>query len=136
MVSDRGADRVCTKLHRRRSSAGANLLWVARGNLRVAMNDAQRYRMNAAECILAGERCGPAYRDLTFALAEPWLSLARQQEAMDELLVIWSNAGSAMSTVSSPHSFILSTFTSPHSPPLPPAGGYVAIPVGCDAVFE
>jgi hypothetical protein len=55
------------------------------------MNDAQRYRMNAAECILAGERCGPAYRDLTFALAEPWLSLARQQEAMDELLVIWSN---------------------------------------------
>jgi hypothetical protein len=61
------------------------------------MNDAQRYRMNAAECILAGERCGPAYRDLTFALAESWLSLTAQQEAMDELLVIWSNAGSATS---------------------------------------
>jgi hypothetical protein len=59
------------------------------------MNDAQRYRMNAAECILAGERCGPAYRDLTFAIAESWLSLARQQEAMDELLVIWSKAQSA-----------------------------------------
>jgi hypothetical protein len=99
------------------------------------MSDARRYRMNAAECILAGERCGPAYRDLTFAIAESWLSLARQQEAMDELPVIWSNAGSAMLTVSSPHSSILSTFTIPHSP-LPPAGGYVAIPVGCDAVFE
>jgi hypothetical protein len=58
------------------------------------MNDAQRYRMNAAECILAGARCGPGYRDLTFALAEAWLSLARQQEAMDGLLVIWSNARS------------------------------------------
>jgi hypothetical protein len=64
------------------------------------VNDAHRYRMNAAECILAGERCGPAYRDLTFAIAESWLSLARQQEAMDELLVIWSNAGSAASTAS------------------------------------
>jgi hypothetical protein len=58
------------------------------------MNDAQRCRMNAAECIFAGARCGPAYRDLTFALAEAWLSLARQQEAMDEFLVIWSNARS------------------------------------------
>jgi hypothetical protein len=70
------------------------------------MNDTQRYRMNAAECILAGERCGPAYRDLTFALAKSWLSLARQQEAMDEVLVIWSNASSATSTVSSPHCFM------------------------------
>jgi hypothetical protein len=69
------------------------------------MNDAERYRMNAAKCILAGERCGPAYRDLTFAIAESWLSLARQQKAMDELLVIWSNAGSAVSTASSRQSF-------------------------------
>jgi hypothetical protein len=58
------------------------------------MSDAERYRMNAADCILAGARCERAYRDLTFALAEAWLSLARQQEAMDELLVIWSEASS------------------------------------------
>jgi hypothetical protein len=58
------------------------------------MNDAERYRMNAADSILAGARCGPAYRNLTVAIAEAWLSLARQQEAMDELLVIWSNARS------------------------------------------
>jgi hypothetical protein len=26
------------------------------------MNDAQRYRMNAAECLSAAERCDPHYR--------------------------------------------------------------------------
>jgi hypothetical protein len=59
------------------------------------MDDAQRYRTNAADCILAAQRSGPAYRDLTFAIAESWLSLARQQEAMDGFLTIWSKAQSA-----------------------------------------
>jgi hypothetical protein len=59
------------------------------------MDDVQRYRMNAAECLSAAERCGPAYRDLTLAIAASWLSLARHQEAMDELLAIWSKAQSA-----------------------------------------
>jgi hypothetical protein len=58
------------------------------------MDDAKRYRLNAAECLLAGERCEPAYRDLTFAIAESWLSLARQEEAMDKLLAVWSKAQS------------------------------------------
>jgi hypothetical protein len=98
-------------------------------------HDAQRYRTNAAECLSAAKRCDPTYRGLTVAIAASWLSLARQQIAMDELLAIWSNARSATSTATSPQSFIRSTFTSPHSP-LPPAGGYVAIPVGCDAYFE
>jgi hypothetical protein len=57
------------------------------------MNDAQRYRANAADCISAAERCEPAYRDLTRAIAESWLSLARQQEAMDGVLAIWIKAG-------------------------------------------
>jgi hypothetical protein len=96
------------------------------------MKNVQRYRLNAAECLSAAERCELSYRGLTLTIAASWLSLARQQEAMVELLAIWSNASSATSTVSSPHSFILSTFTSPHSP-LPPAGGYVAISVGCDS---
>jgi hypothetical protein len=48
--------------------------------------------MNAAECLSAAERCGPAYRNLTLAVASSWLSLARQQKAMDELLAIWSEA--------------------------------------------
>ena len=52
------------------------------------MTDAQRYRMNAAECLSAAERCEPLYRGLTLAIAASWLSLARQQTAMDELLAI------------------------------------------------
>jgi hypothetical protein len=56
------------------------------------MNDARRYRMNAAECLSAAQRCGPAYRDLTVSIAETWLSLARHQDAMDELLATWSDA--------------------------------------------
>jgi hypothetical protein len=58
------------------------------------MNDAQRYRTNAAECLSAAERCDPPYRDLTLTIAASWLSLARQQTAMDELLAIWSQASS------------------------------------------
>jgi hypothetical protein len=42
----------------------------------------------------AAGRCEPAHRDFTFAIAEVWLSLARQQEAMVELLAIWTEAHS------------------------------------------
>jgi hypothetical protein len=41
--------------------------------------DARRYRMNAVECWSAAGRCEPAYRDLTLAIAEAWLSLACQR---------------------------------------------------------
>jgi hypothetical protein len=54
--------------------------------------NAQRYRTNAAECLSAAERCDSPYRGLTLAMAASWLSLARQQIAMDELLAIWSEA--------------------------------------------
>jgi hypothetical protein len=60
------------------------------------MDDAQRYRMNAAECLSAAERCGPGYRALTLIIAASRLTLARHQEAMDELLTIWSKAQSAV----------------------------------------
>jgi hypothetical protein len=69
------------------------------------MNDAQRYRMNAAECLLAAERCELPYRGLTLVIAASWLSLARQQEAIDELLAIWGKAHSAALATSSPRSF-------------------------------
>jgi hypothetical protein len=49
------------------------------------MNDAQRYRRNAAQCLTAAERSHPPYRRLTFAIAASWLSLARHEEAMDGL---------------------------------------------------
>jgi hypothetical protein len=61
------------------------------------MSDAQRYRMNAADCLSAADRCEQPYRRLTLAIAEAWLSLARQQEGMDELLAIWTEAGSVAS---------------------------------------
>jgi hypothetical protein len=108
----------CTDAGRQRAQAYC----LGRGQRRVAMKDVQRYRMNAAECLSAAERCELPYRGLTLAIAGSWLSLARQQEAMVELLAIWGNASSATSTVSSPQSFILSTSTSPRSP-LQAAGG-------------
>jgi hypothetical protein len=51
------------------------MLGKVKGGARV--NDAQRCRMNAAECLSAAERCDPAYRSLTLAIAASWLSLAR-----------------------------------------------------------
>jgi hypothetical protein len=61
------------------------------------MNDAHRYRRNAAECLSAAERRESRYRRLTLAIAFSWILLARHQEAMDELLAIWSNARSTTS---------------------------------------
>jgi hypothetical protein len=51
--------------------------------------------MNAAECLSAAERCEPLYRGLTLAIAASWLSLARHQTAMDQLLAIWNEASAA-----------------------------------------
>jgi len=51
------------------------------------MHDSQRYRDRAAECLLAAqEACQPYYRKLRLSMAVSWLSLARQDEAMDDLL--------------------------------------------------
>jgi hypothetical protein len=75
------------------------------GNGRVAMNDAQRYRINAAECLSAAERCAAPYRGLTLAIAASWVSLARQQIAMDELLAIWSEASTDKLADASPRRF-------------------------------
>jgi hypothetical protein len=58
------------------------------------MKDVQRYRINAARCLSAAERYELPYRGLTLTVAASWLSLARQQEAMVELLAIWTEAGS------------------------------------------
>jgi hypothetical protein len=63
------------------------------------MTDAQRYRMNAAECLSAAERCQPSYRRLTLAIASTWLLLARQQETTDELLANCSTLPRASSDV-------------------------------------
>jgi hypothetical protein len=98
------------------------------------MNDAQRYRINAAECLSAAERCEPAYRSLTLAIAASWLSLVRQQEAMDELLAIWSKARSAKSTASSRQSFQYPPDLHRLALPAPACGwDTVSIQLGCDS---
>jgi hypothetical protein len=91
---------------------GRKIIVGAAGQRELPMRDVQRYRTNAAECLSAAQRCELPYRDRTLAVAEAWLSLARQQETMVELLAIWSEASAATTTVSSPQPFILATFTS------------------------
>ena len=51
------------------------------------MRDSQRYRSNAADCLLAAQdACQPHDRKLRLSMAVSWLSLARRYEAMDGLL--------------------------------------------------
>jgi hypothetical protein len=56
------------------------------------MNDAQRYRMNAAECLSAAERCDPHYRGHLFCVAASWLGLGRREETSRDLLESWGIA--------------------------------------------
>jgi hypothetical protein len=55
-----------------------------------AMHDSQRYRDSAAECLLAAqEACQPYHRKIHLSMAASWLSLARRDEAIDNLLANW-----------------------------------------------
>jgi hypothetical protein len=57
---------------------------------RGVMYDAQRYRRYAADCLRAAFREGQPYsRGRSVSMAASWLSLAHQDEAMDELLAQW-----------------------------------------------
>ena len=59
------------------------------------MHDSRRYRDSAAECLWAAqEACQPYYRRLHLSMAASWLSLARQDEAIDGVLAIWGTASS------------------------------------------
>jgi hypothetical protein len=58
-----------------------------------AMHDSRRYRDSAAECLLAAqEACEPYYRKLQLSIVASWLSLARHDEAIDNLLASWDMA--------------------------------------------
>jgi hypothetical protein len=57
------------------------------------MHDSQRYRHNAAECLLAAyEARDPSYGKLNLSMAALWLAFAGQDEAMDNLLASWDMA--------------------------------------------
>jgi hypothetical protein len=51
------------------------------------MHNSRRYRDSAAECLLASQDAGqPYYRNLFLSMAASWLSLAHQDEAIDNLV--------------------------------------------------
>jgi hypothetical protein len=57
------------------------------------MHDSRRYRYNAAECLLAAQEAREPYgRKLRLSMAVSWLLLARQDEAMGNLLARWDMA--------------------------------------------
>jgi hypothetical protein len=62
------------------------------------MTDAQRYRMNAAECLSAAERRELPHHKFAFTIAAYWLLLARQQDAVDGLLGSRSDAQGGTAT--------------------------------------
>jgi hypothetical protein len=57
------------------------------------MHDSRRYRDSAAECLLASQDAGqPYYRNLFLSMAVSWLSLAHQDETIDNLFASWDTA--------------------------------------------
>ena len=54
------------------------------------MNDARRYRVNAAECLLAAKTCELFYRSGILAISAAWYALAIEDEEIDRLLAKWS----------------------------------------------
>jgi hypothetical protein len=58
-----------------------------------AMHDSPSYRDSAAKCLSAAQQaCEPYYRSLHLSMAVSWLSLARRDEATDNLLASWDTA--------------------------------------------
>ncbi len=57
------------------------------------MRDSQRSRSNASECLLASyEAPQSCYGKLNFSMAALWLTLAGQDEAIDNLVASWNIA--------------------------------------------
>ena len=54
------------------------------------MDDARRFRVYAAECLLAAKTCQPGYRSMLVSIATSWHSLACQEEAIDALRASWT----------------------------------------------
>src|SRR5271154_2715694 len=49
-----------------------------------AMDDARRYRVNAADCLLAAKSCQPGHRGIILSVSACWHSLAIEEEAIAE----------------------------------------------------
>jgi hypothetical protein len=65
------------------------------------MYESQRYRDNAADCLLAARAARePHYKSLNLLMAQAWLSLATEDAAMDGLLAKWGAEDNATSSAS------------------------------------
>jgi hypothetical protein len=53
------------------------------------MRNSQRHRLKAAECLAAAKLCQGDYRGLLVSIAVFWQWLARQDEAVEKVLVSW-----------------------------------------------
>jgi hypothetical protein len=55
------------------------------------MSESKHYRNNAAECLLAALLARePHYRGLCLSMAQSWMWLARQNDAVDDLRASWN----------------------------------------------
>ena len=55
------------------------------------MHDSERYRSNAADCLSeAHDACQPDHSNLNLFTAAAWLSLARQDEAIESVIASWN----------------------------------------------
>jgi hypothetical protein len=64
------------------------------------MHDSQRYRDNAADCLLAARAARePHYKNLNLLMAQAWLSLATEDAAEDGLLAKWAAEENAADVV-------------------------------------
>jgi hypothetical protein len=50
---------------------------------RGAMDEVRRYRVNAADCLLAAKSCEPGYRGIILSVSACWHSLAIEGAAID-----------------------------------------------------
>jgi hypothetical protein len=55
------------------------------------MNETQRLRDYAAECLLSAKNCHSGYRSLFLSISACWHLLARQDEAVNTLLARWTD---------------------------------------------
>jgi hypothetical protein len=59
--------------------------------MEATMRDWERYRSNAADCLSeAHDACQPGHRNLSLFTAAAWLSLARQDAAIENVIAGWN----------------------------------------------
>ena len=66
------------------------------------MDDARRYRVNAADCLLAAKSCQLGYRGIILSVSACWHSFAIEEEAIDLLRVFEASLVPAISPTRNP----------------------------------